>query len=649
MLPLVFHSLSLSLSFRISPRLSPRLSFSLKRDGVPISTEFYIYRGTIGGLGSAAAPNANPARAHQVQPRQAPASATSHSASGSYSHPSAEACTFCGTIMLPGQERRYKQIQGIADLLEKYCNPTPFIYNHIVARAAKERADHAAANYELWKKDTQEGKRDSVAWELSHWGSKDGGGATQKIQQFAVTKGCVCGCGDKEPPPCCSSRVRGLSQQAEAGPPIGSDPAAGLPRRGVVQRGLPQRRRDLVSRVGAGSSLFVWQLTFQRKLRGPDSASGIPYFQPMQLPDSVSGSGRAGQGMGHHDASVQPRSKRICVDGVNSKGIPAGQVVLTSVKGDDSEFVRRPKSGQHAHLDASNVWAKAWKGQSAPCPKSDSVPLCIACINWVRRLGPPSLPTSEQNRVPSASLTPVPSPPGCCSPFSSIATLYACPSPTSPLHVSDPAAATSVATTQGPGGSQRGRPARPVARRASTSLKASASSSSSRRKYTPLDNLFMFAFDPGRFPEPDKRCMHRLLRNLCVEYVDTDRGGREVLLRNPYLCFSFPIIEKMLALYKRRWFPNYRVLARRFKPLNAAPRASPSDPFHVRSSHPDADEERDLAMLEQQSEAQGGSDWNRSLVVFDVVRAWWVCSGYPMILSNKVTAKYVRKMLKIEW
>lgn len=108
-------------------------------------------------------------------------------------------------------------------------------------------------------------------------------------------------------------------------------------------------------------------------------------------------------------------------------------------------------------------------GAQQICPRSERVPLCIACINWVRRLS-----QHQQQKQAGAVGQKLP-----CS----------------------------------------------------------------KGKYIPLDNLLLFAHDPGAFPEPDKRCMQRLLQNLCIEYCGE---SPQVAARNPYRCFETPIISRQV-------------------------------------------------------------------------------------------------------
>jgi hypothetical protein len=46
---------------------------------------------------------------------------------------SLDSCILCGRIMVPGMDRRYKQIGDLTDLLKRQCNPTPFVYSSILS------------------------------------------------------------------------------------------------------------------------------------------------------------------------------------------------------------------------------------------------------------------------------------------------------------------------------------------------------------------------------------------------------------------------------------------------------------------------------------------------------------------------------------
>jgi hypothetical protein len=57
-----------------------------------------------------------------------------------------DSCILCGCMMHGEVERRYKQLQYIAWLVERSCESTPFVYQNIVSRAKDERESHIRSN-----------------------------------------------------------------------------------------------------------------------------------------------------------------------------------------------------------------------------------------------------------------------------------------------------------------------------------------------------------------------------------------------------------------------------------------------------------------------------------------------------------------------
>jgi hypothetical protein len=49
--------------------------------------------------------------------------------------------------------------------------------------------------------------------------------------------------------------------------------------------------------------------------------------------------------------------------------------------------------------------------------------------------------------------------------------------------------------------------------------------------------------------------MYRLLQNVCIEYTGP---GSNVRIRNPYLCFSTPLLEQVLDEFKVKYFRSYQ-------------------------------------------------------------------------------------------
>jgi hypothetical protein len=59
-----------------------------------------------------------------------------------FEHP--EQCMLCGGTMTSSRDRKYKNLQSLAQRIEESCIPTPFVYRQIVNAARNERADETA-------------------------------------------------------------------------------------------------------------------------------------------------------------------------------------------------------------------------------------------------------------------------------------------------------------------------------------------------------------------------------------------------------------------------------------------------------------------------------------------------------------------------
>ena len=115
-----------------------------------------------------------------------------------------------------------------------------------------------------------------------------------------------------------------------------------------------------------------------------------------------------------------------------------------------------------------------------------------------------------------------------------------------------------------------------------------------------MDNLLLFVMHPGKFVEPDKRTLVRLLRSLCREYTI---GG----MRNHYTCFESVLMQAVK-----------RVLIQKYFTENNA----------------------------QEDRVDGITDYYKDSIIDIIIREWWVFNGMPTFLEDKTTGRYVRRMLR---
>ena len=126
--------------------------------------------------------------------------------------------------------------------------------------------------------------------------------------------------------------------------------------------------------------------------------------------------------------------------------------------------------------------------------------------------------------------------------------------------------------------------------------------------FIPMDNLLLFVINPGKYPEPDKRTLVRLLRSLCNEYT-LDNASQHCTspMSNHYTCFESDVMQAIK-----------RVLTEKY--------------FAVKCVDDDS--------------VDGITDYHKDAIVDIIIREWWVCNGMPKVLQDKTTGRYVRRMLK---
>ena len=130
-----------------------------------------------------------------------------------------------------------------------------------------------------------------------------------------------------------------------------------------------------------------------------------------------------------------------------------------------------------------------------------------------------------------------------------------------------------------------------------------------------IDNLLLFIENPGGHREPDKRCLYRLLQNLCIEYSFMDNT---VSIHNPYLRFATPTVHRVINMFKREYFPTWCFQDSAKETWDMLP--------ELREHSLAPDQHRDIM--------------NR------IVMIWWESNGMPLILTDRKTAQLTRKMLR---
>jgi hypothetical protein len=126
----------------------------------------------------------------------------------------------------------------------------------------------------------------------------------------------------------------------------------------------------------------------------------------------------------------------------------------------------------------------------------------------------------------------------------------------------------------------------------------------------PMDALIHFIHEPGARQEPDKRSMCRLLYNLCAHKLDRHLQQHV----NPYSRFNTVVMDNVLRLF-----------ASKYVGIRNGHKRVPTQPVKRSQRH----------MLQ-----------NNLMIVNDITRIWWICNGMPLVLVNRDTAKYVRRMIR---
>jgi hypothetical protein len=115
--------------------------------------------------------------------------------------------------------------------------------------------------------------------------------------------------------------------------------------------------------------------------------------------------------------------------------------------------------------------------------------------------------------------------------------------------------------------------------------------------FIPMDNLILFVINPGKYPEPDKRTLVRLLRSLSMPVKRIDG----MTMFNHYVCFQQGCMQSL----QRFLMENY---------------------FTEEINEDDVTE--------------------KDCIVDAIVRQWWIFNGMPVFIDEKRNGRYVRRMLR---
>ena len=161
----------------------------------------------------------------------------------------------------------------------------------------------------------------------------------------------------------------------------------------------------------------------------------------------------------------------------------------------------------------------------------------------------------------------------------------------------------------------------------------------------PLDHLLLFLGDPGTRvtgSNPDRRSMYRLLCSLTAA-PELDPGGHVV--RNPYLMFSTPVVDRSLSMFRDVYY----------RPCGAPPCGGNADA----SPCGDGTKSRGRRARDRGRQEEGSipqrqrhvfptiSAEESTALVDDLVMCWWQSVGMPCILPHRECARLVRRSVHV--
>mmetsp|Transcript_8278 Transcript_8278/g.20221 ORF Transcript_8278/g.20221 Transcript_8278/m.20221 type:complete len:341 (-) Transcript_8278:26-1048(-) len=171
----------------------------------------------------------------------------------------------------------------------------------------------------------------------------------------------------------------------------------------------------------------------------------------------------------------------------------------------------------------------------------------------------------------------------------------------------------------------------------------------------PLDALLMFIEDPSSVREPDKRLMYRLLQNLSTEYTSREHGA---CVRNPYARFCSPCAQRVLDLFRRDFFPGYRMdtserhrwggarvepyLGALDSPAGVARKRKRRCRSSALVSGGSLTPETPPALALEENTLQRDTEE----LMRRVITMWWECNGLPMFFTDRAVAKYIRRVAR---
>lgn len=257
-------------------------------------------------------------------------------------------------------------------------------------------------------------------------------------------------------------------------------------------------------------------------------------------------------------------------------------------------------------------------GHFLGCTAGRRMPFCIACINWIRRLG---------KKLARVNIT------------------------NSATKKKEPVAVEQRTSNHA---NERGIP-----QHISTII--------------PLDSLLIFLNHPGCKREPDKRAIGRLLQNLCTQYSahSVMNMNMNICIQNAYLgiaCSGGPVVENVLHMFrsryaafydfdasaKKQWKSMRAVNAQRIEKGNVSGSIVSVAKKTVKSDSNDNDDEaqKQPTFLIKSKNGVAPCFVQRCMaarnarLINDIIAVWWEFHGMPTVIACRHAARAVRKMLR---
>lgn len=156
-----------------------------------------------------------------------------------------------------------------------------------------------------------------------------------------------------------------------------------------------------------------------------------------------------------------------------------------------------------------------------------------------------------------------------------------------------------------------------------------------KKQFIPFDNVLLFIQDPGKYKEPDKRSLFRILQNISMIFnIQTDEEKNETIeIPNLYTHLCNFSTNFAVSIFRKKYYQTYVVDIT--KQMNRT--ATRDKVVNERMPIEYIGRARQRMLMA-----------NNSCIMNDIIRIFWEYNGTPEILKNRITAKYVRKMIRTE-